>query len=76
MDLENLSAQGKPLGQNTRCKIYERKGDIFRSNEIRGSQFCKSLHKVKHLFKWGVIHKVGDGELTQFWQDAWVTSIH
>jgi hypothetical protein len=70
VDLETVSAQGKPLGQTSRCKIYERKGDIFRSNEIRGSQFWKSRHKVKHLFKWTAIHKVGDGGLTQFWQDV------
>jgi hypothetical protein len=30
---------------------------------------------VKHLFKWGTVHKVGDGQLTQFWNDVWLTSV-
>jgi hypothetical protein len=30
---------------------------------------------VKHLFKWGVIHKVGNGNKTQFWNDVWLTSV-
>jgi hypothetical protein len=29
---------------------------------------------VKHLFKWGAIHKIGNGEKTQFWDDVWLTS--
>jgi hypothetical protein len=74
VDLEIVPAQGKPLGQTT-AKYMRVRGDIFRSNEIRRSQFWKSLHKVKHLFKWGAIHKVGDGGLTQFWQNVWVTSV-
>jgi hypothetical protein len=40
-----------------------------------GSQFWKSLHKVKHMFKWGgggVVHTVGDGGLTQLWNDVWL----
>jgi hypothetical protein len=34
----------------------------------------KSLHKIKHLFKWGAIHKVGDDKLTSFWNDVWLES--
>jgi hypothetical protein len=30
---------------------YMPRGDFFRSNSRHGSQFWKSLHKVKHLFK-------------------------
>jgi hypothetical protein len=30
-----------------------RDDDFFKSREPQGSQFWKSLHKVKHLFKWG-----------------------
>jgi hypothetical protein len=26
------------------------------------------------LFKWGVIHKVGNGRITQFWNDIWIDS--
>jgi hypothetical protein len=40
--------------------------DFFRSKEGQGSQFWRSLHKIKHLFKWGTIHKVGNGNLTPF----------
>jgi hypothetical protein len=29
---------------------------------------------VKHLFKWGAIHQIGNGKLTQFWEDVWLTS--
>jgi hypothetical protein len=32
------------------------------------------LHKIKHLFKCGVVHRVKDGRLTQFWNDVWITS--
>jgi hypothetical protein len=53
---------------------YMRRGDFYKSKETNGSQFWKGLHKVKHLFKWGAIHKVGNGQLTQFWDDVWVTS--
>jgi hypothetical protein len=53
---------------------YMRGGDFFRSKEGQGSQFWNSLHKVKHLFKWGAIHKVGNGKLTHFWSDVWVKS--
>jgi hypothetical protein len=42
-----------------------------KNTDNHGSQFWKGLHKVKHLFKWGEIHKVGDGKLTQFWNDVW-----
>jgi hypothetical protein len=51
---------------------YIRDGDFFKSKEGQGSQFWRSLHKVKHLFKWGAIHKVGDGRLTHFWDGVWL----
>jgi hypothetical protein len=34
----------------------------------------KSLHKVKYLFKWGAIHKIGNGATIQFWNDVWLSS--
>jgi hypothetical protein len=41
---------------------YMRHGDFFRSKGAGGSQFWKSLHKIKHMFKWGAIHSwVMDG---------------
>jgi hypothetical protein len=53
---------------------YMRRGDFYRSKGNNGSQFWKSLHKVKHLFKWGGVHKVGAEKLTQFWNDIWIAS--
>jgi hypothetical protein len=53
---------------------YMKEGDLFKSKDTVGSQFWKSLHKMKHLFKWGAMHKVGNGKLTQFLNDVWLTS--
>jgi hypothetical protein len=36
------------------------------------SPFWKSLHKIKHYFKLGARHQIGDGARTQFWFDVWV----
>jgi len=44
----------------------------FKSNSRGASQFWQGLHKVKHLFKWGAIHKVKDGAQTFFWLDTWL----
>jgi hypothetical protein len=52
---------------------YMKEGDFFRAKD-RGSQFWRSIHKVKHLFKWGAIHIVGDGKLTKFWDDVWIST--
>jgi hypothetical protein len=30
----------------------------------------RGLHKVKPLFKWGAVNKVGDGRKTKFWHDV------
>jgi hypothetical protein len=46
---------------------YMRDGDFFKSKDGNGSQFWKGLHKVKHLFKWGAINKVGNDLNTQLW---------
>ena len=45
---------------------YFPKGDFKDSNPLKGSQFWKSLHKGKHLFFWGVNHKLGDGKSISF----------
>jgi hypothetical protein len=52
---------------------YMRHGDFFRTVG-KGSQFWRGLHQVKHLFKREVVHKVSNGELTNLWDDVWVTS--
>jgi hypothetical protein len=40
---------------------YMRDDDFYKSKGGHGSQFWRSLHKIKHLFKWGVIHRVRNG---------------
>ena len=45
---------------------YMRNKFFFKSNSRGASQFWQGLHKVKHLFKWGAIHKVKDGAQTFF----------
>ena len=50
---------------------YSANGDIFTNTDRGGSQFWKSLHKVKHLFKAGEKHKVRNGVRTRFWLDWW-----
>jgi len=47
-------------------------GNFFNSKYKGTSQFWQGLHKVKHLFKWGALYKVGDGSLTAFWDDVWL----
>ena len=43
------------------------KGKSFFTSKVQdSSQFWQGLHKVKHLFKWGVIHKVQNGRQTFF----------
>jgi len=35
---------------------------LFHSKVKGSSQFWQGLHKVKHLFKWGALFKVGNGQ--------------
>ncbi|RLN34680.1 putative retroelement [Panicum miliaceum] len=52
---------------------YMRNGKSFFTSSSRGSsQFWQGLHKVKHLFKWGALFKVKDGEKVSLWEDSWV----
>ena len=51
---------------------YMQAGDIFSSSDQGGSQFWKSLHKIKQFFKMGAKHKVQNGQRTQFWLDCWI----
>ena len=63
-------------GNDTWLKLLEAKympdGNFFNSKYKGTSQFWQGLHKVKHLFKWGALYKVGDGSLTAFWDDVWL----
>ena len=49
---------------------YMRNGSFFSSSSRGTSQFWQSLHKVKHLFKWGAIYQVRDRAKTFFWEDT------
>jgi hypothetical protein len=40
-----------------------------------GSQFWKGLHRVKHLFKWWVVYRVGYGNQTKFWLNVWLGDV-
>ena len=57
-----------------KAKYMNEKG-FFASKESGGGggvlSFGKGLHKVKHLFKWGTVFEVGDGQLCRFWEDCW-----
>ena len=49
---------------------YMNRVNFFSSKCKGASQFWQGLHKVKHLFKWGAIFKVGNGKNCRFWQDS------
>jgi hypothetical protein len=51
---------------------YPSADDIFTASGQRGSQFWRSLHKIKHLFKLGAKHSIRNGRRTRFWMDRWV----
>ena len=63
-------------GNETWLKLLEAKympDENFFDSKTKGvSQFWRGLHKVKRLFKWGALPKVGDGSLTAFWGDVWL----
>jgi hypothetical protein len=58
------------------CQILRSKymggGGFYHSSGTSGSQFWKSLHKIKHWFKMGSIYMVGNGRKTSFWDDVWL----
>lgn len=60
--------------QNYPAKYQQ--GCSFFNSKVKGSsQFWRGLHKIKHLFNWGAIFKVGDGRNCQFWQDCWLLNV-
>lgn len=54
------------------------KAKYFPDEEFRettsqeGSQFWKSLHKVKHLFNWGACFSLNNGKSISFWKNVWI----
>ena len=65
--------------EETWCKLLQAKymlgGDFFKSKSMGTSQFWQGLHKIKHLFKWGAIHKVENGAKTSLWNDVWIGDV-
>lgn len=45
---------------------YMLEGSFFDSNVKGSSQFWQGLHKVKHLFKWVAIFRIGNGAHCKF----------
>jgi hypothetical protein len=43
--------------------------NIFVNNGQGGSQFWRSINKIKHLFKLGAKFELGNGERVFFWTD-------
>jgi hypothetical protein len=54
---------------------YMPNGNFFQSKTRGASQFWQGLHKVKHLFKWGAVYKVHNGEKISFWEDVWLGDV-
>jgi hypothetical protein len=51
---------------------YVNAGNIFATNTQGGSQFWRSLNKIKQYFKLGSRFLVGNGRKTFFWTDRWL----
>lgn len=53
---------------------YFPRGEFRDIMPLKGSQFWKSLHKVRSLFHLGVVQQIGNGEAVFFWKDVWLGS--
>jgi hypothetical protein len=58
------------------CQIlrnkYLRGAGFYQSSEVGGSQFWKSLHKIKKWVCMGFVYKAGNGRKCFFWHDVWL----
>ena len=59
------------LWRNLLRAKYPGADNIFMSNALGGSQFWRSLHKIKSYFKLGAKFLAGSGTRILFWQDWW-----
>jgi hypothetical protein len=66
-----LYQQENPLWAKIVRAKYSSADNIFSGSGRRGSQFWKSIHKIKHFFKLGAKHVINDGNRTLFWLDRW-----
>jgi hypothetical protein len=51
---------------------YFNTDNIFAATSQGGSQFWRSINKIKHFFKLGAKYHVENGEKVCFWTDWWV----
>jgi hypothetical protein len=54
---------------------YMHRNNFFLSKNKGVSQFWQGLHQVKHLFQWGAMNKIKNGEGTLFWKDIWMGKV-
>jgi hypothetical protein len=66
-----LFQQDNPIWAQILRTKYTSVDNIFAGSGQGGSQFWRSIHKIKHLFKLGAAYKVRDGQRTLFWLDTW-----
>ena len=53
---------------------YLRDKDLLVESHPYGSQFWKSIQKVKDVFRLGAKHTIGNGHSTRLWLDWWIGS--
>jgi hypothetical protein len=66
-----LYQNDNPIWKHILRAKYNSVDDIFADSGRGGSQFWRSLHKIKHLFKLGAKHVILNGRRTQFLLDTW-----
>ena len=67
-----ISSANRELWFNILKAKYFPSGVFREARTLGGSQFWKSVMKVKHLFNLGIRYKVGNGQDISFWEDVWV----
>ena len=67
-----IKSANKDLWFNILKAKYFPTGVFREARTLGGSQFWKSVMKVKHLFNLGVRYKVGNGQVISPWGDVWI----
>jgi hypothetical protein len=68
---KNYPAEQDNLSYKLLRAKYLNVDNIFVHNSHGGSQFWRSINKIKHLFKLGAKYHLGSGERIFFWTDWW-----
>jgi hypothetical protein len=66
-----LFQEDNPIWAQILRAKYISADNIFAGSGQGGSQFWRSIHKIKHFFKLGATYHVNDGQRTLFWLDIW-----